>query len=206
MTQAVTKNPPERVWYGVKRMTSEMNDQTRRIRRNGEVKRVLYCAVVLIAVVCCVVPVSVCGQENVKAMKEVVVSATRIETPAEEVGSSITVITAEDIETKGYTTVQETLKGTPGLDVSSTGGPGQASSVYLRGAASYQSLVLVDGIEMNDPSGRNRGVNFANFITDNIERIEIIRGPQSTLYGADAMGGVINIITKQGKGKPAFYL
>jgi len=145
-------------------------------------------------------------QKEVAALEEVVVTATRTSTPIEEVGSSITVITAQEIEAKGQTTVQEVLKGTPGLDVWSTGGPGQMSSVSLRGANSYHTLVLIDGVEMNDPSGMNRGFNFANLTVDNIERIEILRGPQSTLYGADAIGGVIDIITKKGTGKPTFYV
>lgn len=168
--------------------------------------RLLNCVVVLFVCMFIILPVSISAQEAGKEMEEVVVTATRIATPTEEVGSSITVVTAEEIEAKGYTTVQEALKGTPGLDVSAVGGPGQASSVFLRGAESHHTLVLMDGVEMNDPTGANRGFNFANLTVENIERIEILRGPQSTLYGADAMGGVINIITKKGKGKPAFYL
>ncbi|MCK9274485.1 MAG: TonB-dependent receptor [Syntrophales bacterium] len=140
-----------------------------------------------------------------KLMKEVVVTATRIETPAEEVGSSLTVITADDIAAKGYRTVDEVLRGTAGLDVAVAGGPGQQSSAFLRGAESYQTLVRIDGIEVNDPSGINRGFNFANLTVDNIERIEILRGPQSPLYGADAMGGVISIITRKGTGAPRFF-
>ncbi len=145
-------------------------------------------------------------EEPVSTLDEMVVTATRISTSIEEIGSSITVITAKDIEAKGYITVKEILKGTPGLDVWSTGGPGSQSSVSLRGANSNHTLVLIDGVEMNDPTGINRGFNFANLTIDNIERIEILRGSQSTLYGADAIGGVINIITKKGKGKPEFYI
>jgi len=153
-----------------------------------------------------VFPVSSYGGMEEKVLKEVVVTATRIETPAEEVGSSLTVITAEDIAAKGCTTVTEVLRGTVGVDVAVAGGPGQESSVFLRGAESYQTLVLIDGLELNDPSGRNRGVNFANLTVDNIERIEILRGPQGPLYGADAMGGVINIITKRGEGRPRYFI
>ena len=146
------------------------------------------------------------GEKEDIALEEVVVTATRTPTLTEEVGSSITVISAEEIEAKGQITVQEILKGTLGLDIRSSGGLGSSSSVSIRGAKPFQTLVLIDGVEMNDPSGANRGFDFGNLTVDNIERIEVLRGPQSPLYGSDAMGGVINIITKKGEGKPEFYL
>jgi vitamin B12 transporter len=171
-------------------------------------KKLFNCVAVLLIFVFFVLPVPVSAQEgnDTVTMEEVVVTATRVPTPTEEVGSSITVITAKDIEAKGYTTVKDVLKGTPGLDVVSSGGPGQSSSIFLRGTNSYHTLVLIDGVEMNDPTGMQRGFDFANLTVDNIERIEVLRGPQSPLYGANAMGGVINIITKKGEGKPEFYL
>ncbi len=135
--------------------------------------------------------------------QEIIVTATRIETPAREVASSVTVITRDEIECKQKKLVSEVLRDVPGLDVVQTGGPGQQTSVFMRGAKSEHTLVLIDGVEANDPISPGRSFNFADLTTDNVERIEIIRGPQSTLYGSDAIGGVVNIITRRGKGKPS---
>jgi vitamin B12 transporter len=139
---------------------------------------------------------------DLTTLEPVVVTATKLNTPTREVASSITVITAEEIEEKQQNTVLEALREVPAVDVVQSGGPGQQTSVFIRGANSEHTLVLIDGIEINDPSSPNRAFDFANLTTDNIERIEIVRGPESTLYGSDALGGVINIITKRGKGKP----
>lgn len=144
--------------------------------------------------------------EETVEMKEVVVTATRVPTAEQEIGSSVEVITEEEIKAKGYTTVREVLKGSLGLDVVSTGGPGAGTSVFIRGADSYHTLILIDGMEASDPSETQRQYNIANLTVDNIERIEIVRGPQSVLYGADAMGGVINIITKRGTKEPYVYI
>jgi vitamin B12 transporter len=138
--------------------------------------------------------------------EEVVVTATRIETASREVGSSITVITNQQIDESQNTTVLEVLRTVPSLDVIRSGGPGGQTSVFIRGAQSEHTLVLIDGVEMNDPITPGRSYDFASLATDNIERIEIIRGPQSILYGSDAIGGVINIITKRGKGTPHGFM
>ncbi len=135
---------------------------------------------------------------------KVIVSATKTEAYQAEVGSSTTVITAEDIKKNQKRTVQEVLRDVPGVTVSQSGASGGQVSIYLRGAKAGQTLVMMDGVEMNDPIDGERAFNFAHLNTDNIERIEVVRGPQSTLYGSDAMAGVINIITKKGKGKPEF--
>jgi len=133
--------------------------------------------------------------------EEVVVTATRVETPLKEVASSVTVITAEEIEERQATELVEVLRGTPGLDVVQPGGAGSLTSVFMRGAESDHTLVLIDGIPINDPIF-NRAVDFADVDLANVERIEIVRGPQSTLYGSNAIGGVINIVTKRGEGPP----
>lgn len=135
---------------------------------------------------------------------DVIVSATKTEAYQAEVGSSTSVITAEDIKKSGKKSVKEILRDILGVTVSQSGAFGGQTSVYLRGAKPGQTLVMIDGVEVNDPISADRSFNFANLITDNIERIEVVRGPQSTLYGSDAMAGVINIITKKGTGKPGF--
>lgn len=141
------------------------------------------------------------------AMDEVVVTATRTPVTLARIGgSTVTVITAQEIAAKQQLTVEEVLKGMPGLDVVANGGLGTNTSIFIRGADSKNTLVLVDGVMFNDPSDANRGANLANLSTDNIERIEVVRGPMSVLYGSNATAGVINIITKQGSGKPGYYL
>ena len=92
----------------------------------------------------------------------------------------------------------------PGLNVVQTGGPGGQTSVFMRGTNSNHVKVLVDGIDVSDPSSPNDAFDFGQFLTGDIARVEILRGPQSGLYGSDAIGGVINIITKSGDGPPQF--
>ncbi|MBS0210686.1 MAG: TonB-dependent receptor [Planctomycetes bacterium] len=130
----------------------------------------------------------------------VVNSASLGGTPLGQAGSSVTVITAEQIQQRRQTSVLEMLRGLPGLNVVQSGGPGQPASVFIRGASSEQTKVILDGIWMNDPLTTGRLFDFSTLSVDNIDRIEVIRGPQSTLYGSDAIGGVINIVTKKGSG------
>jgi len=143
------------------------------------------------------------AQQPVSA-PEVVVTATRLPTDIERVGSSVTVITAADIERRQQRTIVDVLNAVPGLRVVQLGPVGQQASVFARGANSNQTLVLIDGLEAGNPSAANGAFNFAHLVPENIERIEIVRGPQSTLYGSDAIGSVINIITRRGTGKTSF--
>ncbi|MEE9300368.1 MAG: TonB-dependent receptor [Alphaproteobacteria bacterium] len=136
-------------------------------------------------------------------LDEVIVTATRLPTSREEVASSITVVTAEEIEQKQQRTIVDVLRTVPGLNVVQQGGPGNVAAVFMRGTNANQTLVLIDGIEVNDPSSPNGAFDFGKLLTGNVERIEILRGPQSTLYGSDAIGGVINVITKKGEGAPS---
>jgi vitamin B12 transporter len=147
------------------------------------------------------------GKESPDTLKyHIVVTATRTEQPTLELGSSTTVLTAAELEQSGKETVVEALAAVPGLDVIQYGGAGKTASVFLRGANTEHTLVMIDGVEVNDPMSPGRTFDFAHLSLDNIDRIEIVRGPQSTLYGSDAMGGVINIITKKGEGKPRFFV
>jgi len=145
-------------------------------------------------------------KKGVATLPEVVVTATRSETTIDKIGgNSASVITAKDIEDKKQSSIAEVLKGLPGIDISGTGGMGSTRSVMIRGADSKNTLVLVDGVMFNDPSTPNRIADLGVLTIDNIERIEVIRGPLSVLYGSNATAGVINIITKKGKGKPSVY-
>ena len=137
---------------------------------------------------------------DVTTLDPMVVTANRVETALSTVGSSVTVISREEIEQRQAVHLLDLLRTVPALDVVRQGGIGQQTSVFLRGANSGHTLVLVDGIEMNDPSNPGRLFDFASLSVDNIEQIEIMRGPGSTLYGSDAMGGVIHIITRRGAG------
>jgi vitamin B12 transporter len=130
----------------------------------------------------------------------VVVTATRIPTPDAKIASSITVITAADIAEGDQQTLPDILQEAPGLNVVQSGGPGGQTSVFMRGTNSNHVKVLVDGIDVSDPSSPNDAFDFGQFLAPDIGRIEILRGPQSGLYGSDAIGGVINIITKSGDG------
>lgn len=131
---------------------------------------------------------------------DTILSATNTPAATRSIGSSYTVIDSEKIAASQQQNVAEVLRGTPGLDVVRQGGPGGVTTVFLRGANSQQTKVLIDGVPVNDPSNASRLFDFSNLSTDNIERIEVIRGPQSVLYGSDAIGGVVNIITKRGQG------
>lgn len=131
-------------------------------------------------------------------LEEVVVTATRYEKPASQIGSSISVISAEDLEKSQVVFVQDILQNVPGLSLNQNGAFGGTSTVRIRGAASAQTVILIDGIQLNDVASPGGAFDFSNLDPSGIERIEVLRGPQSILYGSDAMGGVVNIITPTG--------
>ncbi|GLS42054.1 TonB-dependent receptor plug domain-containing protein [Methylobacterium brachythecii] len=135
-----------------------------------------------------------------ETLEEISVSATGVPTPVSQTGSSVTVLTAETLEQQQRRTVPDALQQVPGLNVVQTGGPGGQSSVFIRGANSNHTKVLIDGIDASDPSNPNGSFDFAHLLTDDLSRIEVLRGPQSGLYGADAIGGVVSFTTKRGEG------
>jgi len=129
-----------------------------------------------------------------------VVTPARTESDVRRIGSSLTVITEEQIRQSLQPAVADMLRGKLGVDIVQSGGPGHSTSIFLRGANSNQTKVLLDGIPLNSPlDGR---FDFDLMTVDNLERVEVLRGPQSTLYGSDAIGGVVNMITKRGQGPP----
>ena len=134
----------------------------------------------------------------VESLPPMVVTATRTEVPLNQLTTSLTVITNEEIRERQAELVSEVLRDVAGVNVVQTGSMGTATSVFIRGSASNQVLVMIDGVEIN--STTTGAYDFANLTTDNIERIEVLRGAGGTLYGSQAIGGVINIITKRGQG------
>ncbi len=138
-------------------------------------------------------------------LNEIVVTATKSETPYYQIGSSITIINSDLIQQKQLKTIVDVLKEIPGLSITQLGGPGKQTSVFMRGTNSNHVLVILDGVELNDPTSPSNAFDFSSLNVYDISRIEVVRGSQSTLYGSDAIGGVINIITKKGNGKPQYY-
>ncbi len=130
-------------------------------------------------------------------MPDMVVTPTGQASPISELGSSISVITGKQIEDNGWRTLPEALRAVPGLHVAASGAPGSTTTMFLRGSRTAHVVVLIDGVRINDPSGPTRAAYISGVDLSNVERIEVVRGPQSGLYGADAIAGVINIITKK---------
>src|SRR5262245_52270882 len=144
--------------------------------------------------------VALADETDVIETREVVVSATKTPIPVAQVTSAVEVITEEQMQQRKVKTVAEVLRWAQGLAVFQSGGPGTNVDVRMRGGTPEQTLVLIDGAIVN--SATLGSYDFANLTTDNIERIEILRGAQSMLWGSDAMGGVINITTKRGRETP----
>ena len=138
------------------------------------------------------------AQPPASNLEPVVLTATKLATPAEQLGASVTVIPGDDVPRYHFETVEDVLRSVPGVDIRRSGSIGKLSNISIRGANANQVQVLVDGVRVKSPTTGQ--ADLSDISPDLIDRIEVIRGPQSTLYGADAIGGVVNIITKKGQG------
>jgi len=136
------------------------------------------------------------GADETK-LDAIIVNGSRLDQTLTEVGSSVSVITREDLDQLGVDFALDAVATAPGVTINQNGAFGGNASVRIRGASTDQTLVLIDGIPVNDPTSTGGGYNFAHLDTDNIDRIEVLKGPQSTLWGSDAIGGVISITTKR---------
>ncbi len=154
------------------------------------------------AVVACAAASPSAAQGQQPSPLDVVVTPNRSPTDIQRTGSAITVISGEEVRRTNPATLLDVLRQAPGVSATSNGGPGGTAFVAIRGAETRHTLVLIDGIRVGDTTSTGGEFNFANLVATDIERIEILRGPQSALYGSDAIGGVINIITRKGRGAP----
>jgi vitamin B12 transporter len=125
----------------------------------------------------------------------ILVTATRFATPIDQVSASVTVLDKQSIDRAQDIGVTELLLRTPGVSMSRNGGYGTSTSFRIRGAESEQTVVVIDGVKLNDPSAASGGYNFANLLIGDASRIEVLRGPQSILWGSQAIGGVVNVVT-----------
>jgi vitamin B12 transporter len=137
-------------------------------------------------------------------LNDVVITATRTASNTIELANSISVIDSAEIVNKNSFNTFDAIKNEYGISFTQQGGKASVSNIYIRGGSPSQSLVIIDGVEVNMPNDPSNFYNFFSLPLDNTSRIEVLRGPQSTLYGSDALTGVINIITLKGKGKPVF--
>ena len=162
--------------------------------------RKIYCSILkssaaLAAVMCAPSAFAQDTQGATNPVEQVVVVANRAPVDLAKVGNSVTVLDAATIEQRQTVEVSDLLTQTPGITMSSNGGPGTTTAIRIRGAETGQTLVLIDGVQMNDPSLADDSYDFGNLLVGDTSRIEILRGSASTLYGSQAIGGVINIIT-----------
>lgn len=136
---------------------------------------------------------------SVFELEGLVISATPVPLPESALGTHVTVLDGELLRQRGMMRVLDALREVPGLSVARNGSFGALSSVFFRGSESDHALVLVDGVQVNQPGGL---YDFSGLTTENVERIEIVRGPSSALYGSDAVAGVIHVVTRKGNGAP----
>jgi vitamin B12 transporter len=137
----------------------------------------------------------VAGRAGANALEELVVTATRSPQPVERIGASVTVLDAAAIRESQRVTVAELLQQTPGVGLLRNGGVGTPTTINIRGAEGQHTVVIIDGVKLNDPSSTQGGFNFGNLLIGDVSRVEVLRGAQSTLWGSQAIGGVVNVVT-----------
>lgn len=141
-------------------------------------------------------PAAAYAEEAGATGDDIIVTATRFAQPLSDSGKSIAVINVTQIEQRQTVSVADLIRTTPGVTLVRNGGHGTFTSIFIRGAQSEQTVALIDGVQINDPSSPAGGFNFSDLLSDDLERIEILRGPQSVLWGSQAIGGVINLISR----------
>jgi len=149
-------------------------------------------------------PATANKKEEAQRLNPIVVTATRIPQPIGEIGTTITVVEAPQIQEQKIERVADVLREVPGVQVTQSGSPGSVTDVSIRGATPSQTLVLVDGVEVN--AGATGSFDLANLTTDNLDRVEVLRGAGGSLYGSQAIGGVINLLSQEGEGPPTASL
>ena len=149
-------------------------------------------------------PATPAKKEEAQKLNPIVVTATRIPQPIGEIGTTITVVEDPQIQDQKIDRVANVLREVPGVQVTQSGSPGSVTDVSIRGASAAQTLVLVDGVEVN--AGATGSFDLANLTTDNLDRVEILRGAGGSLYGSQAIGGVVNILSQEGEGPPTASL
>ena len=127
-------------------------------------------------------------------LKTIVVTATRVAQPIDQIGTTVTVVPDQQMESQKIQSVATALQQVPGVNVTQSGSPGTESDVSIRGASPSQSLILIDGVEVN--SGTTGAFDISNLTTQNLDRIEVLRGAGGSLYGSQAIGGVVNILSQ----------
>jgi len=138
------------------------------------------------------------SQHQPQKLPPVVVTATRIEQPISEIGTTVSVVDRSEIQSQQLQSVDNVLRQVPGVTVTQSGSPGTVAEVLIRGASPSQTLIMVDGVEVN--TGATGGFDISNLTTDNLDRVEVLRGAGGSLYGSQAIGGVVNLITQEGEG------
>ena len=145
-------------------------------------------------------PATPAKKEEAQKLTPVVVTATRIPQPISEIGTTITVVEDPQIQDQKIDRVANVLREVPGVQVTQSGSPGAVTDVSIRGATPSQTLVLIDGVEVN--TGATGSFDLANLTTDNLDRVEVLRGAGGSLYGSQAIGGVVNVLSQEGEGPP----